>query len=246
LIKLEQVVYGYPGRPVLRGLDLRVAAGEVVGLLGRNGAGKTTTLEIVMGLRRAHGGSCRVTGAQVSSDPLAARRSIGFVAESPTALTMLTAHDHLRFVARVRGFASRESAERIERVLALVDLAGHGDELVDHYSLGMRQRLGLAMALLPDPAVLLLDEPTNGLDPAGADDLITILRARADAGVAVLLSSHRLDVVDRVCDRVLFLAGGVIADEARPAESTTGARDLAHRFMALDHPDDTACDAVTS
>jgi ABC-2 type transport system ATP-binding protein len=233
LIEVKDVVYGYPDKPVLRGLTLAVAPGEVVGLLGRNGAGKTTTLELLLGLRRPQRGVCRVLGADVTADPVAARRAVGFVAESPVSLEWLTGGDHLRFVSRVRGLREPEAGEQIAAVLARVGLVNEAHHLASEYSMGMRQRLGLAMALLGEPPVLLLDEPTNGLDPPGAEELITIVRDHARAGGAGLISSHQLDIIDRACDRVLFLSGGVIADEVRPAEEPAGARELARRFVTL-------------
>ncbi len=182
----------------LTDIDFEVDSGEIVGVVGPNGAGKSTLIRICTGLLTpSHG--------QVT---LASSRSVGLVlAEERALYWRLTGRDNLRFFARMDGLAPAVARKRTDEMLEMFDLADR-DRRVFGYSSGMRVRLSLARALLPDPDLLILDEPTRSLDPVASEELLTILRRLADDGKAIMLATHRLDEVEAICDRVLVIING--------------------------------------
>ena len=190
-------------------LDLRVRRGEVYGFLGPNGAGKTTTLRMLLGLVRPTSGQATVLGASPGSPQGLAR--IGALVETPAFYPYLSGRDNLRVLARHAGV----SEDRVEAVLAEVRLSGRAGDRSASYSLGMKQRLGVAAALLKDPELLILDEPTNGLDPAGMAEMRDFMRSLGEGGRTLVLSSHLMGEIEQVCDRV-----GVIRDGSLVAEGT--------------------------
>jgi ABC-2 type transport system ATP-binding protein len=200
-------------RPVLKGVDLTIAPGEVVGLIGPNGAGKTTLMSCIVGFLNADEGSITIDGR--SNDDLDVRRRTGFVPERMNFDRRANGGAFLRYMARLAGVPRDRVHARVDELLNRLGLADAEDRRLSQYSRGMLQRIGMAQALMLDPDFLFLDEPTSGLDPNGVflvRDLIAEEKAR---GAAVLLNSHQLAEIEKVCDRVLFLSGGVIArDEA--------------------------------
>jgi ABC-type multidrug transport system ATPase subunit len=190
-------------------LDLRVRRGEVYGFLGPNGAGKTTTLRMLLGLVRPTAGSAAILGEPPGAPEGLAR--IGAMVEAPAFYPYLSGRDNLRVLADHAGVAHA----RIDAVLAEVGLTSRANDRSATYSMGMKQRLGVAAALLKDPELLILDEPTNGLDPGGMAEMRTFIRAQADGGRTVLLSSHLMGEIEQVSDRV-----GVIRDGSLVAEGT--------------------------
>jgi ABC-type multidrug transport system ATPase subunit len=190
-------------------LDLRVRRGEVYGFLGPNGAGKTTTLRMLLGLVRPTSGQATVLGAPPGSPQGLAR--IGALVETPAFYPYLSGRDNLRVLARHAGV----SEDRVEAVLAEVRLSGRAGDRSATYSLGMKQRLGVAAALLKDPELLILDEPTNGLDPAGMAEMREFMRSLGEGGRTLVLSSHLMGEIEQVSDRV-----GVIRDGSLVAEGT--------------------------
>jgi ABC-type multidrug transport system ATPase subunit len=190
-------------------LDLRVRRGEVYGFLGPNGAGKTTTLRMLLGLVRPTSGSASVLGEPPGA--VAGLARIGAMVEAPAFYPYLSGRDNLRVLARHAGVPE----DRVAVVLGQVDLSDRAGDRAATYSMGMKQRLGIAAALLKDPELLILDEPTNGLDPAGMAEMRAFIRALADGGRTVLLSSHLMGEIEQVSDRV-----GVIRDGALVAEGT--------------------------
>jgi ABC-2 type transport system ATP-binding protein len=200
----------------VRDLDLTVRAGEVYGFLGPNGAGKTTTLRMLLGLVRPTAGTVLLNGRPPGSQP-----SVGALIEGPAFYPYLSGRDNLRVLARHAGVAGR----RVDVVLDLVDLTGRAGDRYAKYSLGMKQRLGVAAALLKDPRLLILDEPTNGLDPAGMADMRTMIRRLGVAGCTVLVSSHLLGEVQQICDRVGVIFRGRLVREGTVAE-LRGSADL--------------------
>lgn len=190
-------------------VDLRLEAGSFVGLIGHNGAGKSTLLRMLTGLLLPSEGTVRVAGLDVHEQPRKARRVMGAVPERPALYEYLTAREWLTFVADVRG-----GADAIDGLLEAMDLAGDADRLIREFSQGMRRKSALAAALLGDPQVVVLDESLNGLDPPSAARVKALLRARVDAGATVVLSTHVVDTVEKVADRVVMLAHGrIVADE---------------------------------
>jgi ABC-2 type transport system ATP-binding protein len=188
-------------------LSLRVRRGEVYGFLGPNGAGKTTTLRMLLGLVRPTSGSAVVLGASPGSPESLAR--VGALIESPTFYPFLSGRNNLRVLARY----SATPETRIEPVLEEVDLAGRADDRFETYSLGMKQRLGIAAALLKDPELLILDEPTNGMDPAGMAEMRGFIRTLGRGRRTVLLSSHLMSEVEQVSDRVGVIHKGALVRE---------------------------------
>lgn len=199
------------------GVDLQIEAGSFVGLIGHNGAGKSTLLRMLTGLLRPDQGTIQVAGVDVHADPREARLRLGAVPEQPALYEFLTAREWLTFVAEVRG-----GLDRVEDLLTTLDLAGDADRLLREFSQGMRRKAALGAALLGDPAVLVLDESLNGLDPPSAAKVKRLLRARVDAGATVILSTHVVDTVERVADRVVMLAHGRIVADQRTADLGPG------------------------
>lgn len=185
------------------GLDLEVPAGGVYGFLGPNGSGKTTTIRCLLGLVRASEGRCRILGAEPKRLHTVIGR-IGSIVETPLLFPTSSGRHNLRLLADLGGFAGTD----LDPVLERVGLADRADDLVRTYSLGMRQRLALAAALLKDPELLVLDEPANGLDPAGIREIRELVRSLAAEGRTVFVSSHQLSEVQQTCDRVAILARG--------------------------------------
>jgi ABC-2 type transport system ATP-binding protein len=193
----------YGGRAVVDGLDLALPAGVVSGFAGPNGAGKTTTLRMLLGLVRPTEGSGEVLGAPISR-PAAYLPKVGAMIEGPAFYAALSARRNLAALARLSG----QSKRRIDTVLERVGLSDRADDAVRSYSLGMKQRLGIAAALLGDPELLVLDEPTNGLDPAGIRATRALLRRLADEGTTVFVSSHLLDEIQHICDHIVLIKSG--------------------------------------
>jgi len=209
-------------------LSFAVEPGEVVGFLGPNGAGKTTTLRMLLGLVRPDAGTATIVGQRYDelAEPL---HTVGVVLEASGFHPGRTARDHLR----IQALASYADPSRIDDVLELVELTAAADRRVGGFSLGMRQRLGLAIALLADPEVLILDEPANGLDPEGVRWLRDLLRGLAAEGGTVLVSSHLLAEVAQTVDNVIILDHGRLITQATLAELTASAGTLEEAFINL-------------
>lgn len=189
-------------------IDLSIEPGTFCGLIGHNGAGKSTALRMLIGLLHPSEGRIRVMGCDVVADPIGARRAIGAVPEEPAVYEYLTAREFLEFVAEVRGGGDVAAA------LEITGLGGDADRLLREFSQGMRRKTALAAAMLGEPAVLVLDEALNGLDPPSAAATKKVLRNYVDSGRTVLLSTHVVETVQAVADRVVMLAHGrVVADE---------------------------------
>jgi ABC-2 type transport system ATP-binding protein len=200
----------------VRDLNLEVAAGQIYGLLGPNGSGKSTTLKIILGLVPPTNGQSKIFGRD--SDRVASRESVGFLPESPYFYKFLTGEETLRFYGKLCGLRGAALKSRIEEMLALVGLTSARKRRLAGYSKGMLQRIGLAQALIQEPALLVLDEPTAGVDPAGAREIRNLILELKTRGITVLLSSHLLGQVQEICDRVGILANGMLVREGALSE----------------------------
>jgi len=195
----------------VRDLNLEVAAGQIYGLLGPNGSGKSTTLKIILGLVPPTRGRAQIFGRD--SDEVASRESVGFLPENPYFYKFLTGAETLRFCGKLCGLRGARLRHRVDEMLALTGLTNARDRRLAGYSKGMLQRIGLAQALIQEPALLVLDEPTAGVDPAGARDIRDLIVDLKSRGITVLLSSHLLSQVQEICDRVGILADGALVRE---------------------------------
>ena len=220
IVSTQRLTKTFGPRTAVDAVDISVRRGEVYGFLGPNGAGKTTTLRMLLGLVRPTSGRATVHGLP-PGDPTAVART-GSLVEGPGFYPYLSGRENLRVLARYRGLGDRV----VDRVLERVDLTERGGDRFKTYSLGMKQRLGVAAALLGEPDLLVLDEPTNGLDPAGMADMRALLVDVAAGGQTVLLSSHLLAEVQEICDRVGIIAGGRLLVESTVADlrGATGIR----------------------
>lgn len=201
----------------LDGLDLRVEPGEVMGFLGPNGSGKTTTIRLLMGLLRPTEGRATILGLDCHADATALKREVGYLPDEPFLYPYLSGLETLEFVAGLHGLRGRAACRRAAELCERFGLGTDARAYTSTYSHGMRKRLALAAALLHEPKVLILDEPTNGLDPRGARDMRELVTELAAGGRTVFLSTHLLDVAERICHRVAIVKGGRLQVTGTPA-----------------------------
>lgn len=207
------------------GLSFEVARGEVFGLLGPNGAGKTTTILMLLGLTPASAGSVRVLGLDPQRTPLAVKEKVGYMPDSVGFYDGLSARENLGYTAKLLGIRASERSQRVEEALARVRLTGVADRPTGTFSHGMKRRLGLAEIVMKRASIAILDEPTSGLDPQSTEEFLELVAELQSDGVTILLSSHLLDQVQRICNRVaLFNAGSIalIGSVSELAEQTCG------------------------
>ena len=239
-IRTDGLTKAYGDLIAVDNLNLAIRTGEVFGLLGPNGAGKTTTILMLLGLSEPTRGRAEVAGFDPTRQPLEVKRRVGYLPDDVGFYAELTGRQNLRYTAALNGIERRAANDRIGPLLEQVGLADAADRRVEQYSRGMRQRLGLADALVKDPSILMLDEPTASIDPAGVTEVLALIQALArDNGVTVLLSSHLLHQVHQVCDRVaIFNAGRILAQGrmAQLAEELAG--DQLELEVGLDGPAD--------
>ncbi|NOT29978.1 MAG: ABC transporter ATP-binding protein [Planctomycetes bacterium] len=231
----------YGERQVLADFSLAVHAGEVVGLLGPNGAGKTTALRVLCGLTPPDQGHAEIAGQDVQRQPIEARKNLGYVPDGAPLYSNLTTAEHLTLVGRLHGLTDQEMASASDRLMSGLELQERRDDPVGTFSRGMRQKVALACALLHKPRLLVLDEPLTGLDTSTAMVMKALMRGWGDRGGAVLVTSHLLEVVERICDRMAILARGRMLacgsfDELRAQAG--GGSTLDEVFRSLTHSED--------
>lgn len=208
LIELTDLVKRYGEKIANHNINLQVYGGEVFGFLGPNGAGKTTTIKMIVGLLRPTSGTVKVAGYNVQSQPVQAKAASGYVPDTPNLYPKLSGRELLRFVGELYNIDRDQINQRIDELLKLFDLDHVGDDTIDSYSHGMQQKTAIASALMPDPKVLVLDEPTVGLDPKSARLIKDMLRQMASRGSAIFLSTHILEIAERMCDRIGIIHNG--------------------------------------
>lgn len=223
-------------------LNLAIRTGEVFGLLGPNGAGKTTTILMLLGLSEPTHGRADVKGFDPTRQPLEVKRRVGYLPDDVGFYGELTGAQNLRYTAALNGIEPRAARERIGLLLEQVGLADSAARRVEEYSRGMRQRLGLADALVKDPSILILDEPTASIDPTGVTEVLALIQSLSrESGVTILLSSHLLHQVHQVCDRVaIFNAGRILAQGRMSQLAAELAGDHLELEVGLDGPADRA------
>jgi ABC-2 type transport system ATP-binding protein len=237
LIETRNLVKKYGDKLAVNDVSFDVQAGEVFGFLGPNGAGKTTTIKIIVGLLRPTAGTVKVAGYDVQAQPLLAKAASGYVPDTPNLYAKLTGRELLRFVGDLYNLDHPQTARRVDELLRTFDLNAAADDTIDSYSHGMQQKASLAAALMHDPRVLVLDEPTVGLDPKSARLIKDILRQMADRGAAVFLSTHILEIAERMCDRIGIIDKGSLVAVGTMQELRTlnksGETSLEDIFLSL-------------
>lgn len=206
------------GRPAVDGLDLSVRRGELYALLGPNGAGKTTTLRMVTGLLAPDAGSVEVLGIDMARDPAAAKRGMAYLPDDPLLYGKLKPTEYLEFVAGLWGIRAADAEPRARHLLDWLDLAKHAHELTEGFSRGMKQKLALAGALIHEPELLILDEPLTGLDAAAARQVKDLLLSHVEQGGSVILTTHILEVAERLAQRIGIIRQGRLIAEGTLAE----------------------------
>ncbi len=211
VLKVDKLCKKIGKKEILRDVSFEINKGDILAFIGPNGAGKTTTIKCILGLQKINSGSISINGYDIKHDFVHAIERVGSIVEEPDVYMYLSGFENLKLQARMY---KHVVIDDIYRVVDLVGLESRIHDKVSKYSLGMRQRLGIAMALLHSPNLLVLDEPTNGLDPEGIKDLRVLLKRLAKSGVAILISSHNLSELESFCNRVCIISDGKVIEEA--------------------------------
>ncbi|MBI5532963.1 MAG: ABC transporter ATP-binding protein [Deltaproteobacteria bacterium] len=237
-IRTTQLSKTYGDTIAVDNLSIDVNPGELVALLGPNGAGKTTTLKLLLGLLQPTSGHAHVFGLDCARDSLSVKGAVGYVPDEPAFYDFLTGEETLEFIAQVRGLPRARAMVELAETIAALQFEHPLTQLVGGYSLGMKKKLAILASILHRPRLLLLDEPTNGLDPQSAATVKAVLRAMSESGVAVLLSTHLLDMADRLCDRGVVLGKGRLLfdgrlQELREQSASGGSSTLEDAFLGM-------------
>ncbi len=228
MIETRQLTRSFGGTPAVQDLDLRVEPGEILGFLGPNGAGKSTTVKVLTGMIKPTSGTARVAGFDVVQDPMEVKKRLGYVPEDGALYETLTAGEYLTMVANLRGIEGDYAERKITELLGIFDILDARDQRLAEHSKGMKQKVLISAALIGNPEVLFLDEPLNGLDANAALVVKGLLRELASRGRTILFCSHILEVVERVCTRIVIIDKGRKIIEGSPERiaAETGAASL--------------------
>jgi ABC-2 type transport system ATP-binding protein len=229
MIEVEQLTKLYGSLVAVQDLSFAVPAGEILGLVGPNGAGKTTTLRCLAGIILPSSGTIRIAGHDLAREPILAKAALAFVPDEPQLFEYLTVAEHLQFIARL--YRQPAALQRIAPLLEELELTGKQDTLASELSRGMKQKLAIACGLVHEPRVLMLDEPLTGLDPVGIRRMKRTIAQRAQAGAAVILSSHLLQLVEELCTRVLIIQGGHLVAIGTVQQIVAGRPELSGRGL---------------
>lgn len=232
-LSINNLHKSYGKKQVLKGVQLQVCAGELFGFIGKNGAGKSTTIDCVTGIKPFNEGQVFVCGHDISREGVAAKRTFGYVASEPTCYEMMTGFGFLEFVAGVFGVGQQNFSSNLKYLSARLALSqAELSQRISAYSHGMKQKLCLIASLLHSPKVWILDEPTVGLDVMAVEELQKMMREYADHGNTVFITSHNIELVSKLCDRVAVVSGGVVASVYDLKNSPNLRLGLARNFMA--------------
>ncbi len=241
-VKLRGVAKRYADIVAVDYVDLDVKYGEILGLLGPNGSGKSTTLKMILALIKPDSGSVNVLGAKAEDDPVAVKRQVGYVPESPRLYEFLTGLEYLDFVGDIYGLDTSEKKARIEEYLEAMELEGREGDMISSYSQGMKQKIALISAFLHKPKLLLLDEPLSGLDPRSARIVKDLLRELKTQGVTTIMATHILEIAQAMCDRIAIMYEGRLLALGNMKELRQKARlpgsDLEDVFLKLTGTED--------
>lgn len=236
MLKVENLKKSFGAFQAVKGISFSVGKGEVLGFLGPNGAGKSTTMRMITGFLPPTSGRAVICGHDITSDPVAAKRCLGYLPESAPSYRAMTVVDFLTFIAKVRGFSGAEVKARVEAVIDKAKLAPVARQTIDTLSKGYRQRTCFAQAIIHDPQVLIMDEPTDGLDPNQKFTVREMIREMA-ADKAIIISTHILEEVDAVCTRAIVIAGGELKADGTPTElramDPSGRLDVVFRNLTM-------------
>ncbi len=217
MIEVKGLVKNYGAKRAVDGVSFSVSRGEILGFLGPNGAGKSTTMKMLTGFIRPDAGTATVAGIDVTVDPVAVKRQLGYLPESAPAYPEMTVEEFLGFIAEVRGFRTAGAKRtQVDRAIALTHLAPVRKQTIETLSKGFKQRVGVAQAILHDPPALVLDEPTDGLDPNQKNEIRSLIKGMA-ATKTIILSTHILEEVDAICTRVIIISQGKVVVDETPA-----------------------------
>ena len=217
-LRLDSLYKSYGDVKAVRGINLTLKKGEILGLLGPNGSGKSTTMKMVLGILKPDAGEVIIYGENEAAAPVELKKKLGYVPETPQLYEFLTGIEYIDFVAEMYGVPPTERKDRVSNFLVGMQLAGHENEMISGYSQGMKQKIALISALVHKPQILVLDEALNGLDPRSARVVKDLLKQLASEGVAILFSTHVLEIAQALCDRVAIMYQGTIMAEGTMAE----------------------------
>lgn len=236
MLNVENLKKNFGSFQAVKGISFSVGKGEVLGFLGPNGAGKSTTMRMITGFLPPTSGRAVICGHDVTSDPVGAKRCLGYLPESAPSYRAMTVEDFLTFIAKIRGFSGAEVKDRVEAVIDKAKLSSVARQTIDTLSKGYRQRTCFAQAIIHDPQVLIMDEPTDGLDPNQKFTVRQMIREMA-ADKAIIISTHILEEVDAVCTRAIVIADGEIKADGTPVElrskDPSGRLDVVFRNLTM-------------
>ncbi len=235
MLEVKNLKKSFGDFQAVKGVSFSVKEGEVLGFLGPNGAGKSTTMRMITGFLPPTAGTAVINGHDIVTDPIAAKRDLGYLPESAPSYRAMTVRDYLAFIAEVRGFAGAAGERRVADVIVQAKLEKVAGQTIDTLSKGYRQRTAFAAAIIHDPKVLIMDEPTDGLDPNQKFTVREMIKAMAAKGKAIIISTHILEEVDAVCTKVVVISDGEKKFDGTPAElkalDPSGKLDVVFRKM---------------
>jgi len=237
MLEVKNLEKSFGGFRAVKGVSFSVKEGEVLGFLGPNGAGKSTTMRMITGFLPPTSGTAVIDGHDITADPIAAKRALGYLPESAPSYRAMTVRDYLTFIASVRHDACPDAAKAVDAAITRAKLESVAGQTIETLSKGYRQRTAFAAAIIHDPKVLVMDEPTDGLDPNQKYTVREMIKAMAAEGKAIIISTHILEEVDAVCSRVVVIADGEKKFDGTPAElkakDPSGRLDVVFRSMTM-------------